>query len=190
MVDHCDACQRQGTVTKRDEMPQQSIQVCEVFDIWGIDFMGPFKPSNKCLYILVAVDYVSKWVEARALPTNNASVVVAFVRKQFSRFGAPKALISDRGSHFANAQLAKVLKTYGVNHRFSTAYHPQTSGQVENTNRAIKRILEKTVDNNPNAWAKKLDDAFISHRLQNANWYNTFSIGVRKGMSFAGRDTT
>ena len=164
MVKTCDACQRQGTVTKRDEMPQQGIQVCEVFDIWGIDFMGPFKPSNKQTYILVAVDYVSKWVEAKALPTNNAKVVVDFLKNLFCRFGVPKALISDRGSHFANSQLAKILKKYGVCHRFSTSYHPQTSGQVENTNRAIKRILEKTVKDNPNIWAKKLDDALWAFR--------------------------
>nr|XP_043629982.1 uncharacterized protein LOC122601282 [Erigeron canadensis] len=76
----------------------------------------------------------------------------------------PKALISDRGSHFANAQLEKVLKRYGVNHRFSTAYHPQTSGQVENTNRALKRILEKMVTDNPTNWALRLDDALWAFR--------------------------
>lgn len=80
IVKTCDSCQRQGTVTKRDEMPQQSIQVCEVFDIWGIDFMGPFKPSNRNLYVLVAVDYVSKWVGAKALSTNNANVVCDFLK--------------------------------------------------------------------------------------------------------------
>ena len=159
LVEVCDACQRQGNITKRDEMPQQMIQVCEVFDVWGIDFMGPFPPSHKFLYILVAVDYVSKWAEAKALPTNDAKVVIEFLKKLFSRFGVPKALISDRGSHFANHQLAKVLKRYGVTHRFSTSYHPQTSGQVENTNRSLKRILVKTVHDNPKIWAKRLDDA-------------------------------
>uniref|UniRef100_UPI001CB97AA9 uncharacterized protein LOC122601439 n=1 Tax=Erigeron canadensis TaxID=72917 RepID=UPI001CB97AA9 len=65
---------------------------------------------------------------------------------------------------FANHQLAKVLKRYGVTHRFSTSYHPQTSGQVENTNRALKRILEKTVQDNPKIWAKRLDDALWAFR--------------------------
>jgi hypothetical protein len=164
LVETCDICQRQGNITKRDEMPQQSIQVCEVFDIWGIDFMGPFPQSNKHQYILVAVDYVSKWAEAKALPTNDARVVIDFLKQLFCRFGCPRALISDRGTHFANHQLAKVLKRYGVVHYFSTSYHPQTSGQVENTNRALKRILEKTVGDNPKVWSKKLDDALWAFR--------------------------
>ncbi|GJT75964.1 reverse transcriptase domain-containing protein [Tanacetum coccineum] len=129
-VTHCDICQRQGKITQRDEMPQNSIQVCEIFDIWGIDFMGPFPSSRGNKYILVAVDYLSKWVEAKALPTNDARVVCKFLKTLFSRFGAPRAIISDRGTHFCNDQFTKVMLKYGVTHRLSTAYHPQTSGQV------------------------------------------------------------
>ncbi|GJS75174.1 reverse transcriptase domain-containing protein [Tanacetum coccineum] len=84
-----------GNISKRDEMPITNIQVCEIFDIWGIDFMRPFPKSHKFEYILVAVDYVSKWAEAQALPTNDARVVVTFLKKLFCRFGMPKALISD-----------------------------------------------------------------------------------------------
>ncbi|GKA82657.1 reverse transcriptase domain-containing protein [Tanacetum coccineum] len=122
-----------GKISQRDEMPQNSIQVCEIFDIWGIDFMGPFPSSRGNKYILVAVDYLSKWVEAKALPTNDARVVCKFLKSLFSRFGAPRAIISDRGTHFCNDQFAKVMLKYGVTHRLSTAYHPQTSGQVELT---------------------------------------------------------
>nr|GEY83412.1 reverse transcriptase domain-containing protein [Tanacetum cinerariifolium] len=75
---------RQGKISQRDKMPQNSIQVCEIFDIWGIDFMGPFPSSNGNKYILVAVDYLSKWVEAKALPTNDARVVVKFLKSLFS----------------------------------------------------------------------------------------------------------
>nr|GEY67144.1 hypothetical protein [Tanacetum cinerariifolium] len=77
-------------------MPQNSIQVCEIFDVWGIDFMEPFPSSKGTKYILVAVDYLSKWVEAKALPINDARVVVKFLKSLFSRFGTPKAIISDR----------------------------------------------------------------------------------------------
>ncbi|GJX13576.1 reverse transcriptase domain-containing protein [Tanacetum coccineum] len=119
-------------------MPQNSIQVCEIFDVWGIDFMGPFPSSKGNKYILVAVDYLSKWVEAKALPTNDARVVCKFLKSLFARFGAPRAIISDRGTHFCNDQFAKVMLKYGVTHRLSTAYHPQTSGQVEVSNRAYK----------------------------------------------------
>nr|GEU42039.1 DNA-directed DNA polymerase [Tanacetum cinerariifolium] len=76
MIKTCDTFQSQGKISQRDKMPQNSIQVCEIFDIWGIDFMGPFPSSNGNKYVLVAVDYISKWVEAKALPTNDSRVVV------------------------------------------------------------------------------------------------------------------
>nr|GEV15657.1 reverse transcriptase domain-containing protein [Tanacetum cinerariifolium] len=97
--------------------------------------------------------------KAQALPTNDARVVITFLKKLFCHFRMPKALISDRGTHFCNKIMEKTMKGYGVNHRFSTSYHPQTSGQVENTNKALKRILEKTVKDNPVIWSRKLDDA-------------------------------
>nr|GEZ75510.1 reverse transcriptase domain-containing protein [Tanacetum cinerariifolium] len=84
------------TAKKKDDMPQNAIQVCEIFDVWGIDFMGPLPNSKGNKYILVAVDYLSKWVEAKALSTNDARVVVKFLKSLFSWFGTPKAIISDR----------------------------------------------------------------------------------------------
>ena len=115
--------------------------------------MGPFISFFGNKYILVAVDYVSKWVEAQALPTNDARVVCNFLKKLFSRFGIPRAIISDRGTHFNNTQFDKVLKRYGVTHRLATPYHPQTSGQVEVTNKELKRILEKTVEHHKKDWS-------------------------------------
>ncbi|GJY37163.1 reverse transcriptase domain-containing protein [Tanacetum coccineum] len=159
LVTRCNTCQRQGKILQRDEMPQNSIQVCEIFDVWGIDFMGSFPSSRGNKYILVAVDYLSKWVEVKALPTNDARVVSKFLKSLFARFGVPRAIISDRGTHFCNDQFAKVMLKYGVTHRLSTAYHPQTSGQVEVSNRGLKRILERTVGENRASWSDKLDDA-------------------------------
>ncbi|CAN6459154.1 unnamed protein product [Victoria cruziana] len=127
-------------------MPMTPILVVDIFDVWGIDFMGPFPPSFGHLYILVAVDYVSKWVEAVATRTNDHKVVLNFIKHNiFSRFGVPRAMISDGGKHFRNVQVAALLRKYSVHHRIATPYHPQTSGQVEISNREIKRILEKTV---------------------------------------------
>ncbi|GJZ91468.1 putative reverse transcriptase domain-containing protein [Tanacetum coccineum] len=126
--------------------------------------MGPFPKSHKFEYILVAVDYVAKWAEAQALPTNDTRFVVTFLKKLFCLFGMPKALINDRGNHFCNKIMEKTMKRYGVNLRFSTSYHPQTSGQAKNTNRALKRILEKTVKDNPAIWSRKLDDALWAFR--------------------------
>nr|GEW33094.1 reverse transcriptase domain-containing protein [Tanacetum cinerariifolium] len=116
-----------------------------IFDVWGIDFVGPFPSSRGNKYILVAVDYLSKWVEAKALPTNDTRVVVKFLKSLFARFGTTHTIISDRGTHFCNHQFAKVMLKYRVTHRLSTVYHPQTSGQVEISNRGLKRILERTV---------------------------------------------
>nr|GEX80329.1 reverse transcriptase domain-containing protein [Tanacetum cinerariifolium] len=148
LVKSCNACRRQGKISQRDEMPQNSIQVCEIFDVWGIDFMGPFPSSRGNKYILVAVDYLSKWVKVKALPTNDARVVCKFLKSLFARFGTPRAIISDRGTHFFSDQFAKVMLKYGVTHRLATAYHPQTSGQVEVSNRGLKRILERTIGEN------------------------------------------
>ncbi|GJT82394.1 reverse transcriptase domain-containing protein [Tanacetum coccineum] len=121
-----------------------------------------FPRGNK--YILVAVDYLSKWVEAKALPTNDARVVVKFLKSLFARFGTPRAIISDRGTHFFNDQFAKVMSKYGVTHRPATAYHPQTSGQVEVSNRGLKRILERTVGENRASCSDKLDEALWAFR--------------------------
>ncbi|GKA70197.1 reverse transcriptase domain-containing protein [Tanacetum coccineum] len=133
-----------GNISSRIEMPQNNIQ------------------GNK--YILVAVDYVSKWVEAQALPTKDDRVVIKFLRKLFARFGVPKALISDRGTHFCNSQLEKALQKYKVTHKLSTAYHPQTNGQTKVTNKAIKRILERSVGYNLENWSEKLDNALWAFR--------------------------
>nr|GFC07162.1 reverse transcriptase domain-containing protein [Tanacetum cinerariifolium] len=109
LVKRCDSCQRQGIISQKDEMPHNFIQICEIFDVWGIDFMGPFPSSKGNKYILVAVDYLSKWVEAKALPTNDARLVVKFLKSLFSPFGTPKAIISDRGTHFYNDQFSRVM---------------------------------------------------------------------------------
>ncbi|GJX00900.1 reverse transcriptase domain-containing protein [Tanacetum coccineum] len=102
----------------------------------------PFPSSRGNKYILVAVDYLSKWVEAKALPTNDARVVCKILKSLFARFGTPRAIISDRGTHFCNDQFAKVMLKYGVTHRLSTAYHPQTSGQVEVKRKACHLPIE------------------------------------------------
>nr|GEV79348.1 reverse transcriptase domain-containing protein [Tanacetum cinerariifolium] len=101
------------------------------------DFMGPFPSSRGNKYILVAVNYLSKWVEVKARPTNDARVVIKFLKSLFTRFGTPRAIISNRGTHFCNDKFAKVMSKYRVTHRLATSYHPQTSGQVETPIRCI-----------------------------------------------------
>ncbi|CAM8923442.1 unnamed protein product [Rhodiola kirilowii] len=127
--------------------------------------MGPFPVSCGYAYILVAVDYVSKWVEAKATRCDDAETVVDFLRTNiFYRYGVPKAIISDQGTHFCNRMMASTLKHYHVHHRTSTAYHPQTNGQAEISNREIKGILEKMVNPNRKDWSQRLDEALWAYR--------------------------
>ncbi|XP_057446004.1 uncharacterized protein LOC130738113 [Lotus japonicus] len=145
-VQRCDECHRAGSITKTNEMPLQSILEVEVFDCWGMDFMGPFLSSFSNEYILVAVEYVSRWVEAVATPKADGKTVIKFLKKNiFNRFGAPRVIISDGGSHFVNSELAKALEHYGIKHKVASPYHPRINGQAEVSNREIKKILEKTV---------------------------------------------
>ena len=106
------------------------------------------------------MDYVSKWVEAAACPKNDANTVVGFLQRNIlSRFGTPKTVISDGGSHFANKVFDKLMGIYGIKHIMSLDYHPQTNGQAEIFNREIKKILEKTISSSKRDWSLKLDDA-------------------------------
>ena len=161
----CDKCQRMGSISKRDEPPLQPILEVVLFDIWGMDVMGPFPSSLSNLYILLGVDYVLNWVEAILTRTNDAKVVANFLRSHIcTRFGTLRALITDRGTHFCNKLINNVLRKYGVRHQTALAYHPQTNGQVEVSNREIKSILEKTVNSLKKDWAKKIYDALWVYR--------------------------
>ncbi|RDY07797.1 pol, partial [Mucuna pruriens] len=129
-------------ISRRNEMPQQPILFYEVFDIWGIDFIGLFPISNGYSYILLVVNYVSRWVEAIATKTNDAKVVADFLKSNiFYVFGVPKALISDQGNHFYNKAMSALVHKYGVVHRITTIYHPQTNDQAEVFNKEIKKTL-------------------------------------------------
>nr|GEV52752.1 reverse transcriptase domain-containing protein [Tanacetum cinerariifolium] len=152
-----------------DQIIRWCVHGQEAYDILKAGHEGPtgaimvsISPPRK--YILVAVDYLSKWVEAKALLTSDARVVVKFLKSLFVRFRTPRAIISDHRTHFCNDKFYKVMSKYGVTHRLATAYHPQTSGQVEVSNRGLKRILESTVRENRASWSEKLDDALWAFR--------------------------
>ena len=150
---------------KQDEMPMRPILEVEIFDLWGIDFMGPFPPSKWKKYILVAVDYVSKRVEAIPTRTNTHREVFRFItRNIFSRYGCSRPIISDGGSYFNNTHFCALLKKYGVHHRIATPYHPQANGQVEVSNREVKNILKKIIRSDKKDWAHMLLDALWAYR--------------------------
>ena len=132
----------------------------EIFALWGIFFMGPFSPSNGKEYILVAVDYVSKWVEAIPTRTNDHRKVLRFVTHCiFARYSCLRAIISDGGSHFNNAHFQALLKKYRVHHHVTKPYNPQVNGQVEVRNQEVKSILKKIIRLDGKDWAHKLPDA-------------------------------
>jgi len=127
--------------------------------------MGPFENSHGYEYILVAMDYVSKWVEA--LPCKRASIEEStWMIKNviYPRYGVPRVIITDGGSHFIGNNFTKSLSNLGIEHRVSTAYHPQTNGQAETSNKQLKGILQKTVIKGGNDWSKKLNDALWAYR--------------------------
>ena len=136
--------------------------------------MGPFLSSFGNLYILLAMDYVSKWVETIGCPKNDASIVVGYIQRNIlSRFGAPRTIISDEESHFVNKVFVKLMSSYGIRHVMGLAYHPESNGQAEISNKEIKKILEKTVNSSRKDWSIKLNDALWAYRTT----YKT-SIGM------------
>ena len=137
----------------------------DLFDARGIDFMGPFVSSHGIKYILVEVDYVSKWVETIELANNEWKSVTAFLKKNiFSRFGTPMAIITEGGSHFCNMLFKGLLEKYGVRHNVVTPDQSQTSGQIEVSNREIKQILSKKVNANITDWSRRIDNALWAYR--------------------------
>jgi hypothetical protein len=124
-IRRCGPCQRHGNINTRDVMPLINNLQIELFDVWGIDYMEPFPPSKKYEYIMVAVDYVSKWVEA--LPCKNADNINSkrmFEEIIFPRFGVLRIVISGGGSHFIDKHFEHYLSKHGIRHNVATPYHP------------------------------------------------------------------
>ncbi|GJV35816.1 reverse transcriptase domain-containing protein [Tanacetum coccineum] len=153
----------------RLENPHQDVlENKEITKTFPLETLGmvTFRGDSSTLWFADIANYHAGnfIVEAKALPTNDARVFVKFCKSLFARFGTPRAITSDRGTHFCNDQFAKVMLKYGFTYHLSTAYHPQTSGQVEVSNRGLKRILERTVGENRASWFDKLDDALWAFR--------------------------
>ena len=130
-------------------MPQQPMLFCEVFDVWGIDFMGPIPIFFGFTYTLLAVDYVSKWVEAKATRTNDARVVVDFVRSHiFCRFGVSRAIVSDQGTHFCNRSMGFCFQSTGLCTNFLPHITPKLMGkprsEIEKSRGSWRRLCNPT----------------------------------------------
>jgi hypothetical protein len=144
----CDPCQRVGKPTPSSAMPLTPILAQVPFEKWGIDFVGPIKPpsrNGRKRYILVATEYVTKWAEAQATHTDDATTVAKFLYENIiTRFGCPKELVSDRGTHFINSIIANLTNKYSIKHRKSTPYHLRANGQTKKTNGILCKLSLKS----------------------------------------------
>eukprot|EP00253_Pinus_taeda_P013267 PITA_13267 len=164
-VQACDSWQRAGRPSHSDEMPLKPQLVIEPFERWALDFVGPINPpSNQKTYILVATEYVTKWVEAEALPRATEESVIQFLLHLFVRYGLPREIITDGRPQFAGNRIATTLNNYHVQHKMTTPYHPQANGQVESNNKIIETILTKTVASHRRDWAARLPEALWAYR--------------------------
>eukprot|EP00253_Pinus_taeda_P026709 PITA_26709 len=171
-VKRCDNCQRVGKPTFSNEMPLQPQVLIEPFEKWALDFIRPINlPSKQKKYILVCTDYVTKWVEAKALFSATENSVITFLYEDiFIRFGVPREIVTDQGSQFTSNLMEKLMEEYKIKHKRSTPYHPQINGQVESTNKVLKSIITKTVYLHIRDWAERLPEALWAYRN---TWRNT-----------------
>ena len=144
-IESCDNCQRRGKTKRREELLPQKIGA--PFDKIGIDIKGLLLLTTKGnRYLVVAMDYFTKWPEARAIPNAKAETVAAFIFEEIiCRHGVPKEILSDRGTHFNNALIDELCRRYQTKHRLTSSYRPQTNGMVERFNRTIGESLAKLV---------------------------------------------
>ncbi|MCO5580212.1 hypothetical protein L7F22_034078 [Adiantum nelumboides] len=167
-VKRCDECQRAKTPRGRDDMPLRPMMGARAFAKWGIDFVGPYPPAYKshAQYIIVAMDYLTKWVEAKATTRNDAKTTAQFLYENiFTRYGLPIEIVSDTGTHFINEVIEQLLDELMVIHRKSAPYHPQANGQAESTNKILVTVLTKIVSESRADWDQKLYSALWAYRV-------------------------
>ena len=166
-VKRCNECQRGKTPTCYENMPLQPIVSTRAFAKWGIDFVGPLPPAQgtRCQYLIVAMDYLTKWAEAMASTKNDAWTTAKFLYEHiFVQFGLPIEIVSDQGTHFINEVVEVLLNEFMVTHRLSVPYHPQANGQVELTNKVLCAALTKVVEGNRGTWECKLPSVLWAYR--------------------------
>ena len=139
------------------------------FAKWGINFVGPIKPPSRhthAEYIIVATDYLTKWVEAKATVKNDARTTAKFLYENvFTRYGLPIEIVSDQGVHFINEVISFLLAEFMVIHKRSAPYHPQANGQAESTNKTLCTVLTKIVGQSRTDWEQKLSSALWAYRI-------------------------
>jgi transposase InsO family protein len=128
----------------------------QAFEKWDIDFVGPINPPGKCIearYIITTTEYLTRWAEARVVKDCSAATATNFIFDDIiTRFGCPKVLMSDQGTHFINKTVEALTEEFTVHHQKSTPYHPQENGMVEAFNKVLKIALTKICSVNKDDW--------------------------------------
>ncbi|MCO5581575.1 hypothetical protein L7F22_035463 [Adiantum nelumboides] len=175
--------------------PRQAIIANGSFEKWGIDAMGPLpRTANGKVYILVAIDYMTRWVEAQSVAKVNEKTVSKFVYTHICcRFGTPIEIVSDNGPGFRRGLLTEVCEELKISHRHSTPYYPQSNGLVEKANWIIAGIIRKMVESKPKRWDNFLDGAIWAYRTtyRDATQFTLFHLdsdkeGSQKGAKAKG----
>uniref|UniRef100_A0A2N9FDW4 RNA-directed DNA polymerase n=1 Tax=Fagus sylvatica TaxID=28930 RepID=A0A2N9FDW4_FAGSY len=179
-VKSCHTCQLQANLIHTHPTSLQNMATPWPFHTWGLDLIGPINPaSGGYIWILVATEYFSKWVEAIPLRKATGAAVANFIREHIiTRFGIPHKIISDNGTPFVNKNVREVLEHYRIKHRRSTPYYPQGNGQAEATNRMLLRILSKMVFDYGKGWSSHLADTLWAYRgsTKTATGFTPFSL--------------
>uniref|UniRef100_A0A2N9IIT4 RNA-directed DNA polymerase n=1 Tax=Fagus sylvatica TaxID=28930 RepID=A0A2N9IIT4_FAGSY len=179
-VKSCHTCQLQANLIHTHPTSLQNMATPWPFHTWGLDLIGPINPaSGGYIWILVATEYFSKWVEAIPLRKATGAAVTNFIREHIiTRFGIPHKIISDNGTPFVNKNVREVLEHYRIKHRRSTPYYPQGNGQAEATNRMLLRILSKMVFDYGKGWNSHLADTLWAYRgsTKTATGFTPFSL--------------
>ncbi|XP_017237355.1 uncharacterized protein LOC108210538 [Daucus carota subsp. sativus] len=162
----CENCQKFANIPRQPPTMPSSILSPIPFAMWGIDIMGPFpKAKNEVQYVMVGIDYMTKWVEAKTLRNITQEDAIKFVKEHIvTRFGIPVILVSDNGTQFVGKKFTKYLSDLGIKHRKASVCHPQSNGQVEVTNRIIVRGLEKRLQGLKKKWPEELSSVLWSYR--------------------------
>jgi hypothetical protein len=170
-VRSCNSCQRIGRPTSYDEMPLQAQVMIEPFEKWALNFVEPISPmSYRKNYILVCMDYVTKWVEEKSLFRSTENFVVEFIYEDiFTRFSVPHEIVTDQGTQFTSKLMKKLTEKYGIKHSKSSPYHPQANGQVESTNKFMEAIFTKTVQLHHWDWVDRIQEALWAYSTTSRN---------------------
>jgi hypothetical protein len=162
----CNICQRRGHANRREELIP--IPVHGPFYRIGIDIKGPLPiTSSGNRYIIVAMDYFTKWPEAKAIPNMKAETVAKFIYEEIiCRHGVPQEILSDRGTSFINKLIDELCQTYQTKHRLTSAYRPQTNGMVERFNRTIGECIAKLVQEDNKEWDQFIDAVLLAYRTK------------------------